>query len=104
MWNRGEEMAHEEGPQVEAMERVVFARGAWSILMTGDAPVDEAPREGRALPDLLRQRWAIRATVATGDGTYFILKRPPDEPAPPSSVPASSVPSSGWGNQPPGSG
>jgi hypothetical protein len=74
MWNQGE-TAQGVGPVKDAIEPVVFARGVWSVLMAGDVRGEQRPREGRALPDLLRQRWAIRATVATGDGTYFILTR-----------------------------
>ena len=78
----------------EAEERVVFARGSWSVLMTGEPHADSERYAGRALPALLRERWAIRATVQAGEGTYFILARkampdlgveqPEEEPEPPS--------------------
>jgi hypothetical protein len=61
-------------------ERIVFGRGVWSVLMTGDAHADVEPQVGRALPALLRERWSIRATVPTRGGTYFILTRRGEEP------------------------
>jgi hypothetical protein len=75
----GEDNAGGVGVGLDAIDRIVFARGAWSVLMAGDVLAEGEAREGRALPDLLRRRWAIRATVATGNGTYFILTRREDE-------------------------
>jgi hypothetical protein len=58
--------------------RIVFARGGWSELVTEGHPTEtpESPEyQGRALPALLRERWAIRSTIPAGDGTYFVLGR-----------------------------
>lgn len=76
----GERLGSEAGG-----DRVVFARGSWSVLMAGEPHADSERYAGRALPALLRERWAIRATVQAGQGTYFILARKdmPDLGAPP---------------------
>jgi hypothetical protein len=72
--------------------RIVFARGGWSELVTEDHQPDtpgSAQYGGRALPTLLREQWAIRSTIPSGDGTYFVLGRAPvgavDMEDPPSS-------------------
>jgi hypothetical protein len=93
MWS-GEDNAGGVGVGLDAIDRIVFARGAWSVLMAGDVLAEGEAREGRALPDLLRRRWAIRATVATGNGTYFILTRRGDEER--AAEPAAREPAPSW--------
>lgn len=56
-------------------QRIVFARGAWSVLMPDEPHADSERYQGRALPVLLREEWAIRSTVPSSDGTYFVLQR-----------------------------
>ena len=72
----------------------MFARGAWSVLMPDEPHADSERYQGRALPVLLRERWAIRSTVSASDGTYFVLQRgasrPPEGEPPPSSTAAPS--------------
>lgn len=59
----------------DAPDPAAFGRGAWSVLMAGEPHTDSERYAGRALPALLRERWAIQATRAAGGGTYFILVR-----------------------------
>jgi hypothetical protein len=54
--------------------RIVFARGGWSELVSHERQ-GEPRHDGRALPLLLRERWAIRSTIPGGGGTYFVLGR-----------------------------
>jgi hypothetical protein len=54
--------------------RIVLVRGVRSELMSTDTPDVEDYGE-RALPELLRERWAIRSTVSTAGGTYVVLAR-----------------------------
>ncbi len=68
--------------------RIVFARGGWSELVNESRRIDPARYAGRALPLLLRERWSIKSTIPSGDGTYFVLNRPAqmgDSDDPPSS-------------------
>jgi hypothetical protein len=87
--------ASSERDEGEAADRVVFARGAWSVLMTGEPHADSDRYVGRALPALLRERWAIRATVPASGGTYFILARK-DLPDLDSNQPPESAPPPPW--------
>jgi hypothetical protein len=58
-------------------DRVVFAdkAGHSTRLLPGDPEKDD--RGIRALSELLAEGWTVKATVASGEGAYFVLTHTP---------------------------
>lgn len=58
-------------------DQVVFAdkAGQSTRLLPGDPEKDD--RGVRALSELLAEGWTVKATVASGEGAYFVLTRTP---------------------------